>query len=60
MRVIYVDCFSGVAGDMLMGALVAAGAPKDRIIESIAALPVDGIEVSFEPGRRGPLAATRV
>lgn len=58
-RGIFVDCFSGVAGDMLMGAAVDAGAPVKPILDAVATLPVDGIEVSFVPVRRGPLAATR-
>ena len=30
-RVIYFDCFTGISGDMILGALVAAGADFDSV-----------------------------
>ena len=31
MRVAYLDCFSGVSGDMLLGAMLDAGLPLDDL-----------------------------
>lgn len=64
MRIAYFDCFSGVSGDMCLGALVGAGVPDDRLRERLEDLPrrlrLDGVRVSFGTTRRGPFAATRV
>lgn len=55
----YLDCVLGVAGDMLLGALVAAGANQDAVIAAVASLGVDGVSVRFESARRGGFACTR-
>jgi uncharacterized protein (TIGR00299 family) protein len=39
MRLAYFDCFSGISGDMALGALVDAGADLDTISEIIQAIP---------------------
>ena len=33
----YFDCFSGISGDMTLGALVDAGLPLDRLIDGLRA-----------------------
>jgi uncharacterized protein (TIGR00299 family) protein len=40
-RVMYLDCFSGAAGDMLLGALLDAGLPLDALREALGSLGVD-------------------
>ena len=55
----YLDCVLGVAGDMLLGALVAAGADQDIVIAAVASLGIDGVSVRFEPARRAGFACTR-
>jgi len=39
MKIAYLDCFSGVSGDMLLGALLDAGLPEAHLHEVLAALP---------------------
>jgi uncharacterized protein (TIGR00299 family) protein len=47
MRIAYLDCFSGISGDMFLGALVAAGVPIELLRETVAALDLDAeLEVS--------------
>ncbi len=53
-------CFSGIAGDMALGALVDAGADLDEVRALCDRLPVDGWGLDTEPVLRGGLAATKV
>ena len=57
MRVAYIDLVGGVSGDMLLGALVDAGAAEDVIRSIPAALHLPNCAVSFERVMRGALAA---
>ena len=50
---------SGVAGDMLLGSLLDAGADLGEVRTIIAALPVGGWSLDAEPAMRGGIAATR-
>ena len=42
MNIVYFDCVAGAAGDMILGSLVAAGAPLAEIDKRLRALPLDG------------------
>ena len=53
-------CFSGIAGDMALGALVDAGADLDEIRNICHHLPVGGWELEAEPVTRCGIAATKV
>ena len=50
--------FSGIAGDMALGACVDAGADGDEIRSMLERLPVDGWRLDFEPVLRAGIAAT--
>src|SRR5215831_8247553 len=47
MRIAYLECFSGISGDMFLGAVVDAGVPLELLTNTVAALGVDArLEVS--------------
>ncbi len=57
MRIGYFDCFSGISGDMTLGALVDAGVDPQRIQTAIASLGLP-CELTFETVRRAGFRAT--
>jgi uncharacterized protein (TIGR00299 family) protein len=58
MRTLYFDCFAGASGDMILGAMVAAGVDPDALREQLSLLNVDGFKVDFETTDRSGLSAT--
>jgi pyridinium-3,5-bisthiocarboxylic acid mononucleotide nickel chelatase len=59
MRIAYLDCFSGMSGDMFLGALVDAGVPAEIFEQTVAALNLGArLEIS-RLVRRG-ITATKV
>lgn len=59
MTVAYFDCFSGAGGDMIVGALVDAGADAEALKASLAALGELPFDVDFQTVNRGGMAGTK-
>src|SRR5256885_12684153 len=59
MRIAYLDCFSGMSGDMFLGALVDAGVPVRLLEETVAALNV-GARLEISRVERSGISATKV
>ena len=59
-RIAWFHCFSGIAGDMALGALVDAGADLDEVRAVLQTLPVSGWAIEAEPVLRCGIAATHV
>lgn len=59
MRIAYLDCFSGISGDMFLGALVDAGVSAKLLEQAVAALDV-GARLEISRVTRGGVAATKV
>jgi hypothetical protein len=57
--VAWFHCFSGIAGDMALGALLDAGADLDEVRTLLHRLPVGGWELDAEPVLRCGIAATQ-
>jgi len=57
MKTLYFDCFAGASGDMILGALVAAGVNPDRLRDQLSLLGVEGFSVSFETVKKSGLSA---
>jgi len=59
MRVLYFDCFSGISGDMALGALIDAGLPLDDLQRALAGLLIDGAHVHAKRVLRAGVSATK-
>jgi pyridinium-3,5-bisthiocarboxylic acid mononucleotide nickel chelatase len=59
MRIAYLDCFSGMSGDMFLGALVDAGVPAKLLEDTVAALNI-GARLEISRVNRSGIAATKV
>ena len=60
MKVGYLDCFSGLSGDMILGALLDCGLSLDRLTAELSKLPLGGYRISAQPARRGIITGTQV
>jgi uncharacterized protein (DUF111 family) len=60
MKIAYFDTFSGISGDMTLGALLACGSSLDHLRESLKALKIDGIGVTIEEVSRSGIGAIDV
>ena len=60
MTILYFDCFSGASGDMILGALIDAGAPADEIERTISKLPIERVGFRNERTLRGGIDATDI
>ena len=58
MKTLYFDCFAGASGDMILGAMVAAGVDPDALREQLSLLNVEGFKIDFEIVNRSGLSAT--
>src|SRR5271156_105088 len=59
MRIAYLECFSGMSGDMFLGALVDAGVPRHTLEQAVAALAV-GARLEISRVIRSGISATKV
>lgn len=59
MRIIFLDTFSGISGDMTVGALLDAGVRLDAVRDAMSTLGLDGVTVSAERVERSGIAATK-
>jgi len=59
MKIAYLDCFSGMSGDMFLGALVDAGVPAGLLERTVAAMDI-GARLEISAVNRSGITATKV
>ncbi len=55
----YFDCFSGISGDMMLGALIDAGVPLEKLKDKLYCLPVKGYKLRINKVKRAGFKATK-
>ena len=59
-RHLHFDCFSGISGDMVLGALVSAGLPWSELVSGLKRLKLSGYQLRKREVHRGALHAVKV
>lgn len=59
MKILYFDCFSGVSGDMILGALIDAGLDIAELEAELAKLNVPGYKIGAEKTARNSISGTK-
>ncbi|MCX5665695.1 MAG: nickel pincer cofactor biosynthesis protein LarC [Candidatus Omnitrophica bacterium] len=60
MKILYFDCFSGIAGDMVLGALIDAGLDVNVLIRDLKKLKIKGYEIRAAKVMRKALSGTKL
>ena len=60
MIIAYFDCFSGISGDMTLGALVDLGLDPDFLKNELAKLKLEGYKISFDKTEKHSIAGTKI
>ena len=58
MKICYLDAFSGISGDMTVGALIDAGAPADAVLDALRGLNT-GASLSVEKTGAAGITASK-
>ena len=60
LKILYYDCFSGISGDMNLGALIDLGVDPSYLTEELKKLPLEGYELKVGKAARKGITGTRV
>ena len=60
MKILYYDCFSGISGDMNLGAMLDLGVSSDTLISGLEKLNIDGWKLDITRDQRHGITGTRV
>ncbi len=60
MKIAYFDCFSGISGDMCLGAIVDAGVSLKQLFRELQKIPIDGYKLVGKKVKRAHLRAYKV
>lgn len=58
MKILYLDCFSGISGDMFAGAMLGLGVNTDKLLVELKKLPVSGYDIHIQKILKNGIACT--
>ena len=59
MKIAYLDCFSGISGDMCLGAILDAGVPLKKFLRELKKIHIKGYEIRARKVKRAGVSATK-
>lgn len=59
MKTAYLDCFSGISGDMFLGALLDSGLPIEELRKRLLTIPLNGYQIDIKRESRNQIFGTR-
>ena len=59
-KIAYLDCFSGISGDMFLGALLDVGLDFEELKRALLTLAIGGYDLEMKREKRGHLLGTRL
>ena len=60
MKIAYLDCFSGISGDMFLGALIDCGLPRTVLRQKLSTLSLDPYTLSITPVQKMNLSGCKI
>jgi uncharacterized protein (TIGR00299 family) protein len=60
LKIAYFDCFSGISGDMCLGAIIGAGASIKELEKELKKIPIGGFKLLSKKVKRARFKATKV
>ena len=60
MKILYYDCFSGISGDMNLGAMLDLGVSQDELLSGLQKLNISGWRLEITSDQRHGIAGTKV
>lgn len=60
MKILYYDCFSGISGDMNLGAMIDLGVPQEYLINELKRLGLHGYKIEVSRDERKGISGTKV
>ncbi|MEK6776356.1 MAG: nickel pincer cofactor biosynthesis protein LarC [bacterium] len=60
MSTAYLDCFSGISGDMTLGALLHAGLKQEFLLSELEKLNLSGYRIEIQSSKRGSISGNSV
>jgi uncharacterized protein (TIGR00299 family) protein len=60
MKILYYDCFSGISGDMNLGAMIDLGIDKEWLINELSKLNINGYTIEVYKDERKGITGTKV
>jgi uncharacterized protein (TIGR00299 family) protein len=60
MKILYYDCFSGISGDMNLGAMIDLGIEEQFLVNELGKLKLDGWKLVVEMDQRHGISGTKV